>query len=376
MAVEIRSVQSKEELKKFVEFGNALYKNNPYHVPSLISDDINTLSEDINPAFEFCEAKYFLAWRNGKIVGRIAGIINYRANEAWNNLAARFGFVDFINDDEVVDALFQAVEDWAKSKGMEIIHGPFGFTDLDKEGMLVEGFDQMGMMITAYNYAYYPKQLERVGYTKAIDWKEYKIMIPKEVPEKHRRIADIIRKKYHLRVIHPKNTKEIRPYIRKFFETINAGYSNLYGYSQLSPLQIDYYAKIYVPLLRPDYIVLVEREEDDKLIGVAAALPSLSKAMKKANGKIAPFGWIPLLSALKGKPKVVDLLLIAVLPEFQNRGINALFFDTLIPVFIRDGVEYAETGPELETNWSVQMQWEYFDRIHHKRRRCFAKMLS
>ena len=217
MAVEIRTVQSKEDLKKFLEFGNELYRHNPYHVPSLIKDDMDTLSPDINPAFEFCEAIYFLAWRGKQIVGRIAGIINHRANEAWNNLNARFGFVDFINDNEVVDALFNAVEEWARSKGMEMLHGPLGFTDMDKEGMLVEGFDQLGTMITLYNYAYYPKQLERIGFVKDIDWKEYKIFIPDEVPEKHKRISEIIKKKYGLRVIHPRSTKEIKPYIQEFF---------------------------------------------------------------------------------------------------------------------------------------------------------------
>ncbi|KXB37422.1 hypothetical protein HMPREF1869_00402 [Bacteroidales bacterium KA00251] len=375
MAVEIRTVQSKEDLKKFLEFGNELYRHNPYHVPSLIKDDMDTLSPDINPAFEFCEAIYFLAWRGKQIVGRIAGIINHRANEAWNNLNARFGFVDFINDNEVVDALFNAVEEWARSKGMEMLHGPLGFTDMDKEGMLVEGFDQLGTMITLYNYAYYPKQLERIGFVKDIDWKEYKIFIPDEVPEKHKRISEIIKKKYGLRVIHPRSTKEIKPYIQEFFETINSCYSNLYGYSELSPLQIAYYAKTYVPLLRPDFVVLVEREEDNRLIGVSVALPSLSKALKKSNGKLAPFGWMHLLSALKGNPKVVDLLLVAVLPEYQNRGVNALFFDALIPAFKKCGVEYAESNPELETNMAVQMQWDYFERVHHKLRRCFIKKL-
>lgn len=375
MAVEIHTVQNKEDLKKFVEFGNHLYKHNPYHVPSLVSDDMNTLSADVNPSFEFCEAIYFLAYRDGQLVGRIAGIINHRANESWNNLNARFGYVDFINDNEVVDALFNAVEDWARSKGMEVIHGPLGFTDMDREGMLVEGFDQLSMMITNYNYAYYPKQLERLGFRKDIDWKEYKIFIPNGVPEKHRRISELIKNKYGLRVIHPKSSRELKPYARPFFETINACYANLYGYSELSPRQIEYYGRIYIPMLRPEFVVLVEREEDNKLIGVAVALPSLSKALKKANGKLAPFGWFHLLSALKGRPRVIDLMLVGVLPEYQNRGINALFFDTLIPVFNKYGVEYAESGPELETNTAVQMQWDYFDRVHHKLRRCYIKRL-
>lgn len=375
MAVEIRTVSSRHELKRFVEFGNELYRGNPYFVPSLVNDDMGTLSAEINPAFQFCEAICFLAYRGDEIVGRIAGIINHKANEAWNNRHARFGFLDFVNDDEVVDALFHAVEEWARSKGMDMLHGPLGFTDMDKQGMLIEGFDQPGMMITNYNYAYYPRQLERYGFIKSIDWKEFKIKIPKEIPEKHVRIAEVIKKKYGLRVIKPRSTKEIKPYVIEFFETINAAYANLYGYSELSPLQIGYYAKTYVPLLRPEFVALVERESDGKLIGVSVALPSLSQALRRANGKLTPFGWIPLLAALKGKPKVVDLLLIAVLPEYQNRGVNALFFEALIPEFIKCGVAYAESGPELETNVAVQLQWDYFERKHHKLRRCFIKRL-
>ncbi len=376
MAVEIRTVQDKKELKKFVEFANELYKDNPYYVPVIVKDDMATLDKDLNPAYDFCESQCFLAYKNGKIVGRIAGIINHRANETWNQLSARFGFVDFINDNDVVDALFHAVEDWARSKGMEMIQGPLGFTDMDKEGMLVEGFDQVSTMITIYNYAYYPKQLERLGYLKATDWKEYKVYIPKEIPEKHLRIGEIVTQKYGLKVLTFKSTRELLPYGRAIFESINKCYANLYGYSELSPKQIDYYTKLYVPLLRPDFIVLIQREIDEKIIGFAIALPNLSRALRKANGSLFPFGFVHLLSALKGRPKVVDLYLMGVLPEYQNRGVNTLFFNELIPVFNKLGVQYAESNPELETNIAVQMQWNYFERQHHKRRRCYMKNLD
>lgn len=375
MAVEIRAVQDKKELKRFVEFGNELYKDNPFHVPVLVDDELGTLDKDKNPAFEFCEAVYFLAYKRGRIVGRIAGIINHRANDKWNQQNARFGFVDFINDNEVVDALFGAVEDWARSKGMEMLQGPLGFTDMDKEGMLVEGFDQLGTMITLYNYAYYPKQLERIGFIKDQDWKEFKITIPETIPEKHLQIGQMVQDKYGLRVVKPKSRRELVQYGPAVFETVNKAYSNLFEFSELIPAQIAYYCKVYIPLLRPDFVSLIVRNKDDKMVGFGVSLPSLSLALKKTKGKLFPFGFLHLLSAIKGRPKVVDLYLMAVLPEYHNRGVNALIFNDLIPVFQKLGVKYAESNPELETNMSVQMQWNYFERKHHKTRRAFIKKL-
>ena len=373
MAVEIKVVETKEDLKKFVLFGNELYKNNPYHIPVLVKDELETLDKDINPAFEFCEAVYYLAYKNGRIVGRIAGIINHRANEAWNQTHARFGFVDFINDNEVVDALFDAVAKWAKSKGMDMLHGPMGFTDMDKEGMLVEGFDRLGTMITIYNYAYYPKQLERIGFMKDQDWKEYIITIPDSIPERHVRISNLVSQKYGLSVLKFKTNKELIPYGPVVFELINKCYANLYGFSQLSDRQIQYYSKMYMPLLRPDFVTMIRRDKDEKIIGFVLALPNLSRALRKANGSLFPFGFIHLLRALKGRPRVVDLYLMGVLPEYQNRGVNALLFNDLIPIFRQSGAKFAESNPELETNMSVQLQWNYFERKHHKTRRAYIK---
>lgn len=373
MAVEIKVVETKEDLKKFVLFGNELYKNNPYHIPVLVKDELETLDKDINPAFEFCEAVYYLAYKNGRIVGRIAGIINHRANEAWNQTHARFGFVDFINDNEVVDALFDAVAKWAKSKGMDMLHGSMGFTDMDKEGMLVEGFDRLGTMITIYNYAYYPKQLERIGFMKDQDWKEYIITIPDSIPERHVRISNLVSQKYGLSVLKFKTNKELIPYGPVVFELINKCYANLYGFSQLSDRQIQYYSKMYMPLLRPDFVTMIRRDKDEKIIGFGLALPNLSRALRKANGSLFPFGFIHLLRALKGRPRVVDLYLMGVLPEYQNRGVNALLFNDLIPIFRQSGAKFAESNPELETNMSVQLQWNYFERKHHKTRRAYIK---
>lgn len=373
MAVEIKVVETKEDLKKFVLFGNELYKNNLYHIPVLVKDELETLDKDINPAFEFCEAVYYLAYKDGRIVGRIAGIINHRANEAWNQTHARFGFVDFINDNEVVDALFDAVAKWAKSKGMDMLHGPMGFTDMDKEGMLVEGFDRLGTMITIYNYAYYPKQLERIGFMKDQDWKEYIITIPDSIPERHVRISNLVSQKYGLSVLKFKSNKELIPYGPVVFELINKCYANLYGFSQLSDRQIQYYSKMYMPLLRPDFVTMIRRDKDEKIIGFGLALPNLSRALRKANGSLFPFGFIHLLRALKGRPRVVDLYLMGVLPEYQNRGVNALLFNDLIPIFRQSGAKFAESNPELETNMSVQLQWNYFERKHHKTRRAYIK---
>lgn len=375
MSVIIREVSGKKELKKFVKFHIDLYKDNPYHVPGLIQEEMMTLDKTKNPAFEVCDATYFLAYREGKVVGRIAGMINRRSNETWNQKYARFGFVDFVDDAEVVDALFEAVEAWARRQGMEALQGPMGFTDMDHEGMLIDGFDQLGTMATIYNYPYYPKHMERLGYAKDQDWHEFKIYIPDGIPEKHLRIGEIVKKKYGLKTMKFTRTKDIMPYAQKVFETLNAAYAPLYGFAQLTQKQIDYYINMYIPMLRLDLVTLIVREEDDAVVGFGISLPSLSKALQKAKGRLFPFGWIHLLKALKTKPKVIDLYLTGVLPEYQNKGVNALLFNDLIPVYRSVGAEYAESNPELESNSAVQAQWDYFKREHHKTRRAYIKHL-
>lgn len=375
MSVEIREVTGKKELKKFVKFNIDLYKESPYHVPGLIEEEMVTLDKTKNPAFEVCDAIYFLAYKEGKIVGRIAGIINRPSNETWGQKRARFGFVDFIDDKEVVDALFGAVEKWAHEKGMEEIQGPMGFTDMDHEGMLVEGFDQLGTMAAIYNFPYYPEHMERMGFVKDQDWHEFKIYIPDGVPEKHLRIGEIVKKKYGLKVLKVKSAKEVMPYAHPIFDALNAAYAPLYGFSKLTEKQIDYYIKMYIPMLRFDLVTLIVREEDDTVVGFGISLPNLSNAMRKARGHMFPFGWIHLLKALKSKPKVVDLYLMGVLPEYQSKGVNALLFNDLIPVYRSLGTIYAESNPELETNNAVQAQWDYFKREHHKSRRAYLKKL-
>ena len=373
MSVSVKEITTRKDLQKFVRFNIDLYKGNPYHVPGLIDEEIMTLSKDKNPAFEVCEAVYFLAFKDGRIAGRIAGIINHRSNETWKQKYVRFGFVDFIDDCEVVDALFAAVEGWGREKGMTAVHGPLGFTDLDHEGMLVEGFDLPGTMATIYNHPYYPEHLARAGYVKDQDWREFRIYVPAEVPEKHLRIGEIVKQKYGLEVIKFRRKKEIWPYAYKIFDALNKAYAPLYGFTELTPAQIRYYVNMYIPMLRLDFITVVRRKSDDAVAGFGITMPNLTRALRKSRGSLFPFGFIPLLRALYGKPKVVDLYLIGVLPEYRNKGVNALMFNDLIPRYNKLGVEYAESNPELETNNAVQSQWDYFRREHHKTRRVFIK---
>ena len=375
MAIEIRKIDTKGGLKKFVKWGIDLYKGNDCFVPPLVMDDVNTLDPKNNPAFDFCESIYFMAYDNGKPVGRIAGIINNVVNEKTGKKTLRFGWVDFIDDTRVSEALFLAVEVWGRSKGMEEIVGPLGFSDMDPEGMLVEGFDQEGTMATIYNYPYYPKHLEAMGFEKEADWVEFRMTVPDGIPERYQRISDIIKRKYELST--PKYTsakKLVKDYGQEIFQLINEAYSELYGYSPLTPRQINRYISMYIPVLRLDNISLIV-DKDKKLIGVGIAMPSMSKALIKCRGRMFPFGWIHLLKALRGQNDVVDLLLVAVKPEYQSKGVNSLLFTDLIPCFIKNGYKFAESNPELELNQKVQSQWGYFETRQHKRRRAFRKSL-
>lgn len=374
--VEIKKIEpTKSNLKKFTQFQIDLYDGNPYYVPPLVSDDVATLSPQVNPAFDFCESVYFMAYRDGKPVGRIAGILNNQVNERHHLRTARFGFIDFIDDEEVSAALMSAVEKWARDKGMKKLIGPLGFTDLDHEGMLVEGFQELSTMATIYNYAYYPRHMEKLGYKKESDWVEFLMDVPDEIPEKYNRIADIVKKKFGLKVLKYKSRKRIKDeYGRALFHLINDAYDGLYEYSHLTEKQIDYYIDIYLGLLNLDLVTLIV-DKDDQLVSVGISMPSMSKALQKSKGKMLPLGWWHLLKGLKGKNDRVDLLLVAVKPEYQNKGANALLFQDLIPYYIKYGYKYAESNPEMETNAKVQGQWEYFKNRQHRRRRSFYKNL-
>lgn len=380
-SITIKKVETKEDLKAFIEFHYDLYEGNEYDVPNLYSDEVNTLSKEKNAAFDFCVANYYLAIRDNKVVGRVAAIINNKANEKWNQKRVRFGWIDFIEDKEVLEALLKAVEDFGKAHGMNEIVGPLGFTDMDPEGMLTWGFDQLGTMPTIYNYDYYPRLLESLpGYEVDNKYVEYKLFVPDTVPEKYAKIAEMIQNRYNLRI--KKLTKKDifeGGYGKKIFELINSTYKDLYGFSELSEKQIDQYINMYFPFADLSLITLVEdASADNKLVGIGITLPSLSEALQKCKkGRLLPFGWFHLLRAIKfHKTKIVDLLLIGVLPEYRMKGVNALIFADLIPRYQAYGFEWGETQVEMETNTNVQSQWETLNPVMHKRRNCYKKVLN
>ena len=376
MAIEIKEIKpTRKEIKKFSMFSTNMYKDNKYYVPDLLMDNLDTFNPAKNPASEFCDSKLFMAYRDGKAVGRVAGIINRVVNEKCNEKNVRFGFIDFVDDEEVSSALMAAVEDWGRSQGMDHIVGPLGFTDMDPEGMLIEGFDQVSTMATIYNHPYYQQHIEKLGFERETDWVEFKIVVPDVIPEKMVRICEIVKKKYNVRNIKYTNAKAlVKDYGQAIFQLINEAYSQLYGYSPLTPRQIDHYINMYLPVLRLENVSLIV-DADNTLIGVGIAMPSMSKALQRSRGKLFPFGWYHLLKGLKGKNDVVDLLLVAIKPEYQSKGVNSLLFNDLIPCFRKNGYKYAESNPELDDNQRVQLQWQYFETTQHKRRRAYKKAL-
>ncbi|EGC21179.1 hypothetical protein [Prevotella multiformis] len=380
-SVQIKRVETKKDLKDFIEFHYDLYEGNPYDVPNLYSDELNTLSKDRNAAFDFCEAEYYLALKDGRVAGRVAAIINHKANEKWKKKDVRFGWIDFIDDMEVSRALFQAVEDYGRQKGMEAAVGPLGFTDMDPEGILTWGFDRLGTMATSYNYAYYPRHMEQLGgWVKDNDYVEYYLEVPEKAPEKYTKIAEMVEKRYnlHVRKLTKRDIFE-GGYGKKLFDLINLTYADLYGFSELSDRQIDQYIRMYFPLADLSLVTAVEDgNKDNQLVGIAITIPSLSRALQKCRrGRLLPFGWWHLLRAIKWhKTEAVDLLLIGVLPEYRAKGANALVFADLIPRYVEYGFKWGETQVEMETNEGVQSQWGPLDPINHKKRRCYRKSLT
>ncbi len=376
MAVTVSALKpTRSELLRYIKFAINLYKDNDCYVPPLIIDELATLSPKKNPSFDVCRAQSFLAMRDGEIVGRITAIINDIVNKKDNSKVLRFGFVDFIDDREVVDALFKAAADWGREQGMDTMVGPMGFSDMDHEGMLIDGFDEIGTMATIYNYPYYVDHMERMGFEKEVDWIEYRIKVPEAIPDKYARIAQIVKTKYKLRSVPLTSRKEVKEkYGHALFHLINEAYADLYGFSPLTDRQIDSYVDQYLGMIRLDCVSLIV-DENDGIVAVGISMPSLSKALIQSRGKLLPMGWLPLLKALKGNTDVVDLLLVAVKPEYQSKGVNALIFNDLIPAFIRAGYKEAESNPELEGNENVQKQWEYFERRQHRKRRAWRKKI-
>lgn len=374
MGVEIRQVQTLRELKTFVSFQYSLYRDNKYWVPPLRTDELLSLRKDKNPAFEFCDADYWLAYKDGTIVGRIAGIVNNRYIEKWNAKGVRFGWFDFIDDAEVSTALLATVEQWGRSKGMEFIHGPLGFTDMDGEGMLVEGFEELSTLGALYNFPYYPRHIEHCGYVKDSDWIEYQVTMHGGIPEKVARLADIALKRNNLTILKVNKAKELLPYAKKIFHVLNDAYKDLYGFVELSEKQIDLYVKQYFGFIVPEYVPVV-LDSNNEVVAFGIAMPSLSKALQKCNGRLFPFGFIHVLRALKHN-RNVDLYLTAVRPDMQNKGINAILIHESNKVFNKNKIEKVETNRELEENAKVQAQWRFFENRQHKRRRCYKKMLT
>ena len=374
--ITIKEVTSKRELRKFVQFGIDLYKGNNYYCPPIFFDEVNTFDPKHNPALEVCDFVVYMAYRNGEIVGRIVGIVNHRANEAWSVKKCRFGWFDFVDDYEVFCSLIDAVAQWGRSRGMERLNGPVGFTDFDHQGLLIEGFDYNAPMASLYTHPYYIAHYERYGLTKEADWIEYQITPPKQAPEKMRRLVGAVAQRYNLHVVKVKNSRELRKrYGYTYFDVLDAAYQKLYNYQPMTERQKQYYCNMYFPILNFDFVTMVANEKDE-IVAVGLGMPSLSEALRKCGGHLFPFGWYHLLKALKAKKMTdFDLLLIAVRPDYHDRGVTSLIFNEMTPHFAKYGIQRVETTAILETNRKSLANFADFDHIQHKRRRAYIKEL-
>jgi len=370
----VKEVVSRKEMAAFIDLPYRLYKGNPDCVPKLRFDERNTLDRDKNPAFAYCEARYWLALNGKRVVGRIAAIINHAHNVKCNQNYMRFAWIDFEEDIRIARALIQQVEGWAKERGMEAVHGPLGFTDLDFEGMLVNGFDQLGTMATIYNYPYYPQYMEVLGYGKEADWLEFRIEIPQTIPPRIGRVAAVAKARLGLQVVKAKKSKDILPYAPDIFRLINDAYAHLHGAVPLNEKQIEYYTKQYFSFIRPDFVSIV-LDRSGKLAAFAITMPSMSAALQKGGGRLFPAGFFHLLRAMKRNP-VADLYLVAVRPDLQGKGVNALVISEIFQAYAKAGVRFAESNINLESNNRIMAFWDSFTAVNHKRRRCFIKELS
>ena len=373
--VTIKEVVTKKDIKTFVRFPHSLYKGNPYYVPPFEADEVNRFNPKKNESYDECEVKCFLAYRDEKVLGRIAAIIQKSFNEKSNSKRCRFSRFDAIDDKEVSEALFGAVENFAKEKGMDIIHGPLGYNDLDREGLLIEGFDQLSTFEEQYNHPYYQKLVENSGFDKDTDWYEFRLFAPKEKDPRIERLSSAVLKRYKLRVHTPKNLKEVVDnYKDQFFAVVDAAYGPLYGTVPFTDKVKDAIIEQFKMILKGKFMKLLF-DENDRLVALGIVLPSLSESINKTKGRLFPFGWIRVLHQIN-HPKHIDLALIALLPEYQNKGINAVILHELINGMVDNGIEYAETNLMLEDNTRIQHQWESFEYIMHKKRRAFVKYLN
>lgn len=375
-AIEIVKVTDKKGLKQFIDFNHQLYKKSPYAAPEIREDMLYTLDPKQNEAFEFCDCECYLAKRDGKVVGRVAAIINRKANQKWDVKVVRFGWIDFIDDAKVARKLLEQVESFGRAHGMEKIQGPLGFTDFDPEGTLIEGFDELDTMGTLYNYDYYPRIFEQLGFEKAVDWVEQIIKMPTHIPEKHKRVAELISKRYNLTVRSLRNKKDVQEFGPKIFGIINQAYSKLFGYSEMSARQAAHYISEYLPSIDLNMVCIIQEADTGELVATAISMPSMTRALQRAHGRLFPLGWIHMLDALHWhRPEIVDLMLIAVRPDHQNRGLNALLFSHLIPIYQQMGFKYAVVYPQLETNSRGVGLWDDLSPRTHRRRRCYTKPL-
>ena len=371
--ITLLKVSSVKELKRFIDFPFQLYKGNAFWVPPLIFDELNTLRKDRNPAFEYCEAEYWIALRDGKPVGRVAGIINHKEYERWQEKLVRFGWIDFIDDPAVSGALINVVKEWGRSKGMTGVHGPLGFTDMDPEGMLTEGFDQLSSLSAIYNHPYYNDHIQRLGFEKATDWVQFEINIPDEIPAKVERMTRIVLEKYKLRLLKPRKASEIRPYASKMFNMYNEAFHDLYGFTALTQKQMDCYTKQYFGFIRPEFVSLIV-DEQDEIAGFGITMPSMDKAMQKTHGRLFPFGFLHLLKAMYFND-TIHMYLIGVRPDYQGKGVLALVYHELNKAYIAAGMKTARTHPQLEENFRAVSIWKNYDARVNIRRRCYSSSL-
>ena len=374
MAIIVKEVTTKKELIKWVRFPNKLYKNNEYFVPFLENDEIDTFTKEKNPSYEFCETKLFIAYKDNKVVGRIAGLINHAYNKKWSKNAIRYTRFDFIDDYEVSEKLFAKVVEWGKERGFDEIMGPIGFNDTDHQGMLVEGFDQLNMSVTFYNFPYYINHMERLGLTKSIDWIEYKIKCPTDVNSHIEHLSQRLLERGKYNVVTYTDRKVLYKDAFEAFEVVDLAEEVLYGTVPLTKEIIKNMVDNYIPLVDLDYICSV-KDTEGHIVAFGVMVPSLAKAFKKANGKMFPFGIVHMLKALKGYNDTLEMYFVAVDPKHQMLGVPAILIDTLVRKCIENKVKYCETGPMLETNGAVHGMWRYFDKEQHKRRRCYIKSI-
>lgn len=371
----IKKVSSRRELKTFVKFPNRMYRNEKYYVPTLERGDMDALDRKKNHAFEVCEAEYWLALdpATGNPVGRIAGIINRAYNEKMNVRQARFGFMDFIDDNDVVDALFSTVSSWAGAKGMESLCGPLGFLEFDAAGVLVEGFDQLPTPYGKYNYPYYEKQMLRLGFSKDTDWIEIIVTVPDPLPDRYEKAAAIVAERYHLHTVPLKSKKQMVEYFDEMADLLNSTYGKLHGFSELTPGQIEDLKAQFVPNLSPEFVGIVQ-DSNDRIIGFGICMPSVAKALQKARGKLFPFGFIHILHAIRHND-TVDTLLIGIDDKYKRKGVNSMIFSAIAPAFHKYGIKYIETTRELEDNNNIQNIWKEFEHRTAKRARCYVKAI-